>query len=205
LSFFLNRACYQFNGGSEEDNFLSKEIRTQKKSGWLNGLRLELFAGNPHTQQEYTFKSGMRVIVHNQTVRPFANEDGVDVPTSMQTNLAIRRTFVRHLPTPYSSCIDDTTAQLNARAQELKRLYLLNSYDQKFCIKTCIQNRIIDECGCYDPSYPIRSNSTVNGCESSQEVWLGLSSPFFVAFSDNHRWLKSMSFLSVQLNIPFMC
>ena len=53
---------YRFNGGKNVNN-TPQELRRTKKSGWPNGLRLELYTGDQNTQQQYTYKSGVRVIV----------------------------------------------------------------------------------------------------------------------------------------------
>lgn len=147
----------------------------QRKAGISNGLRLELFTGNPTTQQEYTYKSGMRVIVHNQSVVAFPHDDGVDVPAGAQTNLAVSRTFVGHLEWPYNDCVDrmnEATARRRPRLHRLWSLFGLNeTYSQKYCIKACIQERIVDECSCYDLRYPVWTNVSVNGCARTQEVW----------------------------------
>ncbi len=95
-------SCFSFNLGkvnnaSKYGKIEKKEILESKNSGWNNGLQLELYVGNPDRQQKYNFKGGVRIVVHNQSITPFPNDDGIDVATGQQTNVAISRSFVNHL------------------------------------------------------------------------------------------------------------
>lgn len=53
-------SCYRFNGGPKDPNqtvthqHISSPIKTLHASGWRNGLRLELYSGDPTIQQQYT-------------------------------------------------------------------------------------------------------------------------------------------------------
>ena len=58
------------------------QLRSLIKTGWRNGLRLELLAGSQSEQIQYAYKIGYRIIVHNQSTVVFPDQDGVDVPTN---------------------------------------------------------------------------------------------------------------------------
>ena len=94
-------SCYSFNLGKVNNASLNPDekraILKSQKSGWENGLQLELFVGNPDQQQQFNYKGGVRVIVHNHSITPFPNDDGIDVGTGQQTNVAVSRNFIKHL------------------------------------------------------------------------------------------------------------
>ena len=69
------------------------------------------------------YKSGFRVIVHNQSVIPFPDEDGIDVAVGLQTNVAISRTFYNRLPDPYSKCIDSFTSTVAQKNDVLAEMF----------------------------------------------------------------------------------
>ena len=98
-------SCYSFNSGR---NFEVKknEILKSKRAGTKFGLQLELYIGDPKTQQQYTDLSGIKIIVYNQTSDPFPEEE-VDVAPGQQSNMAVSRTFINFLQLPYNDCIDE--------------------------------------------------------------------------------------------------
>ncbi|RNA10488.1 degenerin deg-1-like [Brachionus plicatilis] len=162
--------CFRFNGNK------SNVIKT-KKSDWKNGLRLELFVGDPDEQQQFTYKAGIRVIVHNQTDSVFSDENGIDVSVGSQTNIGITRTMIKRRPYPYSNCIDNyQSKQILQRNTFMKiiaaRYPQMNKYSQIFCLKTCLQEFLINKCGCFDLSLPRPDNSSINctGCETTDDL-----------------------------------
>lgn len=164
----------RFNGGKNKSND-SVPIKKIKQAGWSNGLRLELYTGDPVSQEQYIYKSGMRVIVHNQSVIPFPDEDGIDVSVGRQSNIAVSRTFIERLPPPYNDCIeelDEVTLTRNSLLASLKENYHLETYTQKYCLKVCYQNYIISNCGCFDYSSPYSQEiiDTLDGCYTTDDV-----------------------------------
>ena len=93
------------------------------KSGWRHGLRLELFAGRQSTTIGY--KSGFRLVVHNQTRRlAQLDESGIDITTGKQTNVVVRRTFLKRV----GDCVESTTLSNQ-------------QYQQDICILMCQQQQ----------------------------------------------------------------
>lgn len=64
------------------------------------------------------------MIVHNQSVIPFPDEDGIDVAVGLQTNVAISRTFYNRLSDPYSNCIKDLSATVAKKNVVLDEMYM---------------------------------------------------------------------------------
>ena len=68
--------CYSFNSGSNKSQN-SVDLIKIKRSGNNNGLRLELFIGNPKNIPEFIETSGYHVMIHNQTYKMTTNEGNV--------------------------------------------------------------------------------------------------------------------------------
>jgi hypothetical protein len=171
--------CYRFNGGGTDESNNNQPVRLKKTktSGWMNGLRLEMYTGDRVLQQQFTFKTGIRVIVHNQSVQPFPLEDGIDVSTGEQTNIAVSRTFIEHLGEPYNDCIDkldQSAQQRNSLVESLQSDFNLTYYDQKYCLKVCLQQFIIEKCACFDYSLPMSTQLMdqlkMTGCYTTENV-----------------------------------
>lgn len=122
--------CFRFNGGELENQTRedigyivpTPPVRKSSKIGWRR-LRLEWYIGDQISQQQYTFKSGIRLIVHNQSYTPFPFENGIDVATGLQTNVAISRSFTNRLPYPYSNCIDELNEKTSSQNEILAKMY----------------------------------------------------------------------------------
>jgi hypothetical protein len=74
--------------------------------------------------------------------------------------ITVKRTFTKKYPSPYSACIDLTTYTSNLYE------FIINSnqtYRQLDCLKLCVQEHIINECGCYSLEYP-RLNTQARPC-----------------------------------------
>lgn len=158
--------CFRFNNATN--------IREVKSTGWRNGLRLELFAGELD-QQFFSIKSGMRIVVHNQSIVPFIDEEGIDVSVGFQTNIALKRTFINRLPAPYSNCVDDYSTQENLAANDvfifLKFFFAMGNYTQRYCLKACFQKFTIAQCGCYDFKLPVPlPNLDVQPCRTDDQI-----------------------------------
>lgn len=172
-------SCFRFNGGKtnhagETSNITLNPIKTVTTSGWENGLQLELFIGNVYEQQQYNFKSGVRLFVHNQSIVPFPNDDGIDVAAGQQTNIAVSRQFIKKLGKPYSDCLDTLTINWhqNDVLDFMRKAFEFEEYDQIFCIKACQQLYNIQSCKCYDAKFPISEDMNYNAteCFKTQEL-----------------------------------
>ena len=156
--------CFRFNGIDEDQsienetyNYTSQQPRLSTKPGYENGLRLELFSGN-ELQQQFIYKTGFRVIVHNQSRLPLPDEDGIDVPAGKETNIGISRTFIRRLDKPYTNCIHSNQSSRSNAAEPsnemLKFVYAqiaankLAGYQQNYCLKVCYAMFLVAKCQC---------------------------------------------------------
>ena len=143
---YLN--CYQFNTGTNASG-QKVPIRETINEGPEYGLSLQI--GPLITQNEYpiSYVKGLKVFVHNQSFGTRLPEQ-INVETGKETNIAIKKTFTQNYPSPYSECID-----LSSFSSDFYN-YITNSrqnYRQYDCFKLCIQQMIINNCGCYYTRY----------------------------------------------------
>lgn len=99
--------------------------------------RIELYTGN-QSSEIYTYKSGIRVVVHHQLVVPFLIEDGFNLSPGFMTNVELYKTAQNHLPSPYSDCRENLDTSTYAD-KKLFKDYGVQLYTQKFCLKVCYQ------------------------------------------------------------------
>jgi hypothetical protein len=140
------------------------------KTGPNNGLRLELYTGD-YEQIEYSYKSGFRVVVHNQSIEPILNKEGIDVAANVVTNVAVSRSFYEKFSTPYDECISVFDEQLAQKNDLFRTLYYdlnvknIEKYTTDYCINTCNQLYLIKKCDCFDYENPKPKNISVEkGC-----------------------------------------
>ena len=139
--------CYSFNTGF--NSYGNKVNLVQiNKAGNINGLRLELFIGNPYNIANFVSTTGYHVIIHNRTYK-ISLFDGYDISTGVETNLAISRLYVTNKPKPYSDCIDLNSID-SFDSDFYRVIYGLNqTYRQIDCFDLCFQQMLINACQCY--------------------------------------------------------
>ena len=118
----------------------------------------------------YAFKTGIYVIVHNQSNSQIALPTGINIQTGFRTYIGVDRMFRNKLADPYSNCLID----LNPPNNYAKVLFSyfkqlnVNYYDQVLCLNLCFQDKLINQCNCSDVITPkIRGT---NYCVQDSEV-----------------------------------
>ena len=160
-------ACFSFN------SVFNGPIVKSNKEGEKYGLQLELFAGDPTQQVEFGYLTGFRLIIHNQSVDPFAIRDGYNVPAGRQSSFAISRTLLDYLPLPYQDCIPKNFNDYyqNDLINFIQTVMNKTTYNQYYCQKVCTQLYAIEKCGCFDYGQKrIPYNSSLYGCYSDQDL-----------------------------------
>ena len=159
--------CYTFNSG------VNVSINKVSNAGPAHGLELELFAGDPKSQQ-YVYRSGFYVVVHNQSITPLMDSEGVSVSSGMETNIGVEREFISRLGRPYSGCVDGTTSESydSPLYQAIFNTLDQTVYRQKYCFKLCYQQSVVSLCSCYDPQYPNAfPNSSLTVCQTTSQLF----------------------------------
>ena len=154
--------CLRFNSGFELD------LMRSLNSGRAGGLHLELIileAENKYVSL-FSYSEGLRVFIHNSSF-DIRESEGVDVPLSKATNIAIKRTFVSKQASPYSDCVD-----IDSYNSEFVKFIKdsARTYRQIDCFDLCLQKKIIQSCGCYEVRYPRLYNHST-GCNIKDLYW----------------------------------
>lgn len=171
-SYYFN--CYTYHDPiSASVNFTLTDDERDEESDenmpWLspgldNGLSMVVLTGSgmltrnpvPHympglydTGSATAGGDGVRVIVHPPDVLPFPLAEGFDVPPGFSASIGIRpRRNVRIGP-PHGDCIDENPFEHEAPVKSK------HPYRQLSCQQLCVQQIVIDKCGCYDETLPI--------------------------------------------------
>jgi len=156
--FYAN--CYRFNSKMDQ-------IKIVTQSGNLFGLRLELFMGDEFKMQSLMRTAGFQIMINNQSNYPSINE-GYTVAPGIETNLEVSRVFNQKLGPPHSNCIQEPSYLDGTTNSHLHQAIVESnqSYRQNDCFKLCLQQEIINKCGCYSNLFG-KLNST-NSCQSSE-------------------------------------
>ncbi|CAF0894771.1 unnamed protein product [Brachionus calyciflorus] len=156
--------CFTFNSDTQK-------TKLWKKTGIVNGLRLELYTGG---QEVYTYKTGFKVFVHNQSDTPFFDEEGIDVSVGQQTNIAISRTFLNRLSEPHSNCIQNDNLDYYFKSNSFFKYIWTNfnftRYTLKYCMKACLQDYIVSQCACFDTRLVLPIQTKLSLCISTEQV-----------------------------------
>ena len=152
--------CYQFNSGFNSSGHsvpMKKVYREGKDFGlqiWIGPLL------NYNTKYPISESKGLKVFIHNQSFPPLLSQ-GINVKVGEETNIAVTRTFTHHYPEPFTDCVDLSTSN----SELYKYILSLNqTYRQQDCLDLCFQKKVISNCGCYYPKYPmvIKSSPCLN-------------------------------------------
>ncbi len=118
----------------------------------LNGMALNEVA----FYQELSFGGeGARLVIHEQNTIPYPMTEGLDLPRGMSSTVGIKLQQSERLNPPHGNCTNQNT---------LVGTFVDYTYTMASCKKACLQNLVIDNCGCADISLPITSNINSTFC-----------------------------------------
>ncbi|VDM58254.1 unnamed protein product [Angiostrongylus costaricensis] len=130
--------CYTFNFND------SVELKNSR-AGPMYGLRLLL---DVH-QDDYmptTEAAGVRIVVHEQDKEPFPDTFGYSAPTGFVSSFGLKTKVLHRMDAPYGSCSDTFRPE---------RYIYDEHYSPEGCHRNCFQLKVLDECGCGDPRFPL--------------------------------------------------
>ena len=119
----------------------------------------------------FASKTGLRLVVHNQSEVLFTLNDGIEITPGFETYVGVKREFTNKLSKPYSNCLNDLYNPPNSYAIILFNYFEqlnVSYYDQKLCFTMCYQDKMIDQCNCSDVITPKLRN--MNYCVNSSEI-----------------------------------
>jgi hypothetical protein len=142
--FFITQhgICYRFNS---DDNYLNsnKKVKQLYKTGWRNGLRLDLYIGLPTLLNRLALDKGVFLYIHS--TRDFQPKE-IHINPATETSIAVKKSIYEQLPYPYSNCsshesiVDPYVLNLIS--------YLNYSYSQEMCIEMCYLINLKAKCNC---------------------------------------------------------
>jgi hypothetical protein len=164
--------CFSFNSGLNSSGHKS-DLRHSDLSGYPYGLAIDVYVGF-YEQLSFlnSFASGRGAFIKvlNATHK-IGNDftEGVFASSGMATKIAIKREIKSMLPQPYSDCIIDKGKDLTFDSF-LYNLIKNSIYDytQQFCFQQCLQQLIINTCGCV--LSVITSLFDTHFCDSLNEI-----------------------------------
>ena len=178
--------CYTFNQGN-----LTQSPHKTSVTGNKYGLKLELVTSKFKNSNnniyslflflfsnlvpiyyipKFSYKTGIYLMVHNQSTLPFTMPSGVNIKNGFETYVAVNRYFTNKLPTPYSDCLTELTSK-NTYGQKLFGYFSdlnVDYYDQNVCFTLCYQDKLIENCSCIDISTPKIGNSSY--CATDEQI-----------------------------------
>ncbi|CAD5214737.1 unnamed protein product [Bursaphelenchus xylophilus] len=137
--------CHTINSG-----FTWETIR----AGPNNGMRI-FFRSVANDSLPWMQTNGIVYYVHGTNETPFQDAFGYFAQIGKASSVGVRYIERVKLPEPYNTCVDKETGSSN---------YYGNNYEVEACIRSCIQDRIMTDCGCYDPQFNFPANTSSVSC-----------------------------------------
>ncbi|TKR93117.1 hypothetical protein L596_007633 [Steinernema carpocapsae] len=143
--------CFTFNHDSQKEKFLLRysgdregfkalvNVRQDEYLSWIDTASLLVFV---HSHKETVFGESLRFQVRPET----------------ETNLIISQTSFERLGGVYGVCVNDK--------REVESYYYAGEYTTDGCLRSCYQDAVFEACGCMDPRFPIKENSS--SCDMSR-------------------------------------
>ncbi|XP_071488690.1 epithelial sodium channel subunit gamma-like [Diadema antillarum] len=150
--------CYTFNSGN------NSAVLTTNRPGPNYGLSLELYTQQMEYMDELTEVAGFRLVIHHPVTMPFPSDDGVFVSPGLATAIGVRVLELDRLPHPYGECKEDV---LTGIEQNIYHQHYGVKYSMQTCEQSCYQRRVMANCGCADPTFPLPldGNTTYYPCD----------------------------------------
>ncbi|GBN28604.1 Degenerin-like protein asic-1 [Araneus ventricosus] len=115
------------------------------ETGYKSGLHMELNL-NIDENLNTTHTIGAKIIIHEPTENPNPEEDGFIVSPGYEFTVSLKQTVYRRLSAPYKDhCFNYDSQGDNAMRSK------------NACIRTCIQRKNFENCGCIDQTLGVMS------------------------------------------------
>ncbi|KAK0425213.1 hypothetical protein QR680_009087 [Steinernema hermaphroditum] len=141
--------CYTFNADGKQKS---------SRAGPFYGLRM-VFKADQDLYLPWSEASGIVVTLHDKAEVPFPNTNGYFAAPGEAASIGIRYSDSSRLPKPYGPCTQEEGGQ--------GRIFY-PTYNVETCLRSCIQEKIIRDCGCYDPSY-WKPEDTAVSCANTKD------------------------------------
>ncbi|CAF0767303.1 unnamed protein product [Adineta ricciae] len=140
-------SCYTFN--AKVDHINNGTIHQCGDYGGVGLLELGLYTHNHQYVPFVNDDVGIVALVHDNTKLPAIDIIGSKLAPGRKYRLNYRKRTNTLLPTPYTTCTDETTERL----QIIFDQYVGVKYDyvQELCFRVTLQTYTYEQCGCISP------------------------------------------------------
>ncbi|GMR33537.1 hypothetical protein PMAYCL1PPCAC_03732, partial [Pristionchus mayeri] len=132
--------CYTFNY-DVNNNY------TSSRAGPMYGIRVLLFV-NTSDYMSTSESSGVRLAIHPATQHPFPDTFGYSAPVGFASSFGIKKQKIERL-TGYGDCMEEIHLSSD------DNIYEGYDYNPEGCHRSCFQNRMMKDCDCGDPRFPV--------------------------------------------------
>jgi hypothetical protein len=117
----------------------------------------------------FGYRSGIYLLVHNQSTLPITLAGGINVKSRAETLVGVSRMLTKKYKRPYSNCISDLRPFSSYSSILFGYFKNLNVsyYDQDICKSLCYQDKLIKKCNC--SGLRIASLNDTRYCQTDKE------------------------------------
>ncbi|XP_053395303.1 amiloride-sensitive sodium channel subunit alpha-like isoform X1 [Mercenaria mercenaria] len=129
----------------------------------ISGLSLILFLETNEYLKGITTGYGMRVNIQKPSTYPFPADEGMYIPASMETDIALKLVNITRLGGNYGDCNDGV---------EFRKLYN-TTYTRRACQSFCQMSTVFKDCSCFDvywEEFAFSENKNLKPCRSKTEI-----------------------------------
>jgi hypothetical protein len=142
--------------------------KISNKENHYNGLKMELYTGEPNKFEALSSSSGFQLFVLNRS-DTYSKFTFMDLSPGFEYNLMLDRTFLEQKPKPYSNCEYSKEKTDSFDSGYIKTLKSLNlTYSRINCKNLCYQDLLFKKCKCIDFTIDARLESKF--CISPEEI-----------------------------------
>lgn len=142
---------------------ISSKQFTVRKPGSKGGLSIQLFLENSEYLGGIAHGYGVRLDLKQRDSYPFPADEGIYVPSGMETDIGLRMLRIKRLGGNYGQCAD---------RRDFKERYKF-SYTRRTCQAVCETINAINNCGCYSAEFDGLAqglfNKTLSICSTQEQ------------------------------------
>ncbi|XP_045182436.2 amiloride-sensitive sodium channel subunit alpha-like [Mercenaria mercenaria] len=143
--------CYTIN---TFDN--GKAALSTNYAGPLMGLALELNIEQDEYIAALSADAGVRITIHPRGIYPFPEDEGISIPPGFKTSIGIAKTELTRLTPPHADCGNSGPDVTNLYSRDFG-----TSYSKQTCLKSCVQQQLLDICGCVSSYFYVPENVSI--------------------------------------------
>ncbi|XP_019640448.1 PREDICTED: uncharacterized protein LOC109482193 [Branchiostoma belcheri] len=136
--------------------------------GYTVSIGLSQLLIHQHTQYPFAGEEGISlppgytvsIGLSQYTQYPFAGEEGISLPPGYTVSIGLSQTLLERKGGKYGPCTtgEDKGFYRLKNGSHIRLFPDIYTYSVKLCEKTCLQQQIVERCGCADPYIKIPDN-----------------------------------------------